>query len=446
MSQTGNKTSLKVLFLQMAREGKPKPSGQRARMLRHYASPNSQGYDQKFSLEIKQLAPSWFQDLRKQKMSRCKKELLRLAHSGAKKPTKKNKNLSNSLWRYISPLSSRYDENFVREIRVVAPSWLEIRPKRFSDKTIQQKKNEILSIAKSGGPRPSKRQSGHGRAIWQFTSDKSKWYDETFATQLKGLAPHWFVYPKAEEKTESKRENQARLLKMAEAGKPRPKRADRDERLLRSYISKKSKTYDEAFAAKIKKIAPSWVVVPYETQRTNLKKRLLDLASNGAKKPAYRDNVLGRRLSDFTDKLGRYYDKEFTIIIKKLAPHWFVSKTQKDKEILLETARSGQPRPVIRRNSIGWRFYLFTNTKSKMFDSKFTNELRSIREDWFVSNVTMKKNELYMLAAKKMSRPSVDTSLGMSLVSYTQVSSKAYDKYFTAEIKKLAPQWFRKKD
>jgi len=62
----------------------------------------------------------------------------------------------------------------------------------------QQKKTDILTLAKSGGKRPSMKED-LGQALNNYTSASSNSFDEEFAVQVRSLRPEWFRVRKAKE-------------------------------------------------------------------------------------------------------------------------------------------------------------------------------------------------------------------------------------------------------
>lgn len=430
----------KQQFIAMAKQGLPKPQGNSIRMFSYYTSKVSKAYDPEFTQIIKELAPHWLEHKKKQETKKFKTVLLKLAYEGKEKP--KEKVLKDALWRYTCPTSKIFDPNFVHELKIIAPDWLIIRstiPRKYS---FEKEKQELLKLAQANAKRPSKAKSQHGKWIWRLTSPKSNNYDPAFAQELQTLVPHWFVFPKREEKIKGKMEKVERLLKMAKDNEPRPKRGTKEERVLRSYCDPKDSAYDPVFLHQLKNLNPSWIPTSHEKLRDHAKKQLLDLAASGAKKPTYRKSSLGKRFSDFTSKYSRFYDAEFTQTIKNVRPDWFVDPIEQTKQLIVQMAQDGEPKPIVKRKTIGWKFHRWTNPRSKWFDRKFHDQLKAIRPDWFLSSAYKKKETLFNLAAQKAPRPK--DSLANCLNSYTQKTSRCYDQFFTKEIKLLAPHWFRK--
>lgn len=430
----------KQQFIHMAKLGLPKPQGNSVRMFYHYASKSSKAYDPQFTQTIQKLAPHWLQHKKKQETKKLKSILLKLAYQGIEKP--KEKMLKNALWRYTCTTSKMFDPNFVRKIKVVAPKWLIVKSTTPRKSSFDQQKQELLKLARKNDKRPSKAKSQYGKWIWRLTSPKSNNYDPDFAQELQTLVPHWFVFPKREEKIKGKKEKVERLLKMAKDNLPKPKRGSKDERVLRSYCDPKDSAYDPAFLHQLKNLNPKWIPKSYQEQRDKIKKQLLDLAAQGAKKPTYQQSSLAKKLSDFTSKYSQFYDAEFTQTIKKLNPDWFIDPIKQTKQLILQMAQEGHPKPIAKKITIGWKFQRWTNPNSKWFDRKLYEQLKSIRPDWFLSSAYKKKEILFQLAAQKMPRPK--DSLANCLNSYTQKTSKCYDQFFTKEIKLMAPHWFKK--
>lgn len=107
-------------LLELAKSGAIKPSYKTklGNALSQYISKSNSSYDQEFAEQIKKIAPSWFINTANLK----KEELLELAKSGATKPSQKTK-LGQALKTYILKSSSSYDQEFVEQIKKIAPSW-----------------------------------------------------------------------------------------------------------------------------------------------------------------------------------------------------------------------------------------------------------------------------------------------------------------------------------
>jgi hypothetical protein len=79
---------------------------------------------------------------------------------------------------------------------------------------------------------------------------------------------------------------------------------------------------DSIFADKMKKLAPSWFVTQSD-KSSDKKKTLLQMAKNGQNKPGWKTN-LGMSLSSYIRTSHGCYDKDFASQIKSIRPDWFV--------------------------------------------------------------------------------------------------------------------------
>ena len=167
-------------LLELASSGgkRPHQKTKQGRALYPYTSPSHGSYDPVFTKQIKELAPIWFENT----ALINKHELLELARSGAKRPSRKTK-LGEALVRYSRSSHPSSDPEFVKQVTELAPSWFK--------NTALINKHELLELAHSGGKKPS-RKTGLGQALYSFTSPSQSSYDPEFVKQLKELAPSWF--------------------------------------------------------------------------------------------------------------------------------------------------------------------------------------------------------------------------------------------------------------
>lgn len=224
--------------------------------------------------------------------SKYKKEkLLEMAVRGEPRPFQKT-TLGSALGIYTNESRGSYCSEFDGQIRKLAPHWF----KKSSD----MNKEKLLEMAKRGEPKPS-RKTKLGNALKTYIV-KSETYDLEFDQHIHKLAPDWFV--------DSSRENKNKLLKIASGGKPRP---DSKKSKLGANLGRYLKK-DPLFAAQIRKLNPSWILVK---KSITLAPELLDLAREGRPRPHYL-SALGKYLNYIIRMRNDLY-----VQTVKLAPHWF---------------------------------------------------------------------------------------------------------------------------
>jgi hypothetical protein len=175
------------------------------------------------------------------------------------------------------------------------------------------------------------------------------------------------------------------------------------------------------------------------------KKQLLEMARSGAPRPNCNKHPLGQVLGYYTNPNSQTYDKEFSEEIRLLRPDWFVNTADKKKQ-LLEMAKNGEPKPERRKHELKNSFYLYTNPKKNTYDHKFTNEIKEIRPDWFVTQSDIannKKKQLLEMAKNGEPKPIPNKHpLGHMIHAYTRVSHESFDPEFANKIKRIRPDWF----
>jgi len=104
-----------------------------------------------------------------------------------------------------------------------------------------------------------------------------------------------------------------------------------------------------------------------------VKSELLALARDGHKRP-HHNSYLGNRLEAYIS-VNRNYDEQFASQIKFIAPHWFPEfRTKKNKLLLLNMARSGQPIPE--KNTTLRKQLNYYMLKGHSHDPVFAAEIR----------------------------------------------------------------------
>jgi chorismate mutase len=179
-----------------------------------------------------------------------------------------------------------------------------------------------------------------------------------------------------------------------------------------------------------------------ETTADINKKLLLKIAKNGKDKPSCKTK-LGRVLYNYTRKSSSSYDPVFDKQIRKLRPDWFVSTANQNKKLLLKIAKNGKDRPHW-KSKLGWALYNYTRKSSSSYDPVFDKQIRKLRPDWFVSTSKQNKKLLLEMAKNGKDKPILRSKLGAALYNYTYKSSSSYDPVFDKQIRKLRPDWFRK--
>ena len=289
-----------------------------------------------------------------------------------------------------------------------------------------EKKQLLLEMARNGEPRPRSQKHYLAGALNSYIGKSNNSYDPEFDKKIRKLAPHWFVSTAAK--------NKKLLLEMARNGKPRPVQTTQLGSALNSYTKG---CCDLVFDKKIRELAPHW----FDTTARN-KEALLEMARSGEPRPNCKKNPLGKRLVRYIGKSSGSYDPAFDKEIRKLAPHWFVDTAAEKKQLLLEMARNGEPRPT--KNPLKSALNNYLCEASGCCDPVFDKKIRKLAPHWFVDTAAENKKLLLEMARNGEPRPnSKNGSLGNCLVRYTNNTS-SYDKEFDKKIRKLAPHWFRK--
>jgi hypothetical protein len=112
----------KLKFLEMARNGEPRPHHKNhplGQSFNSYIKKSHDCYDPEFDKEIRRLAPHWFVDTAAEK----KMKLLEMARNGEPRPHRNKHPLGPSFNGYIGKTKGTYDPDFDQEIRRLAPHW-----------------------------------------------------------------------------------------------------------------------------------------------------------------------------------------------------------------------------------------------------------------------------------------------------------------------------------
>ena len=361
-----------------------------------------------------------------------KQLLLEMAGRGELKP-KIGHHLYSSLLGYTRKKSQVFDPVFANEIKKLAPQWFV----KQSD-IVRNKKETILKMAKDGDAKPKR--GPILSALLLYTREDSNCYDPIFSTKIRSLRPEWFESSSAR--------NKKQILEMAGKGELKLKIGHRLLRAFFRYTSNKYQTFDPAFTKEIKRIRPDWLVRLAEGVDKK-KKTLLDMAKKGEQRPGMK-HPLNSALRSYTSKKSFAYDLVFDHKVRKIAPQWFWSPFEANalkKRLLLEIAKKDEARPSRKDRSnqhpLARALMSFTSIKSHVYDPKFTKEIKTLRPDWFYSEIVKQnKDTLLSMAKSKRKRPSLGIKLSRSLGAYTSKNSISYDPIFAKQIRKLAPHWF----
>ena len=179
-------TIKKQQLIQLAKSKQPRPIKSKHPLgvaLSSYTRTSHKSYDPKFTKQIKSLAPHWFI-----KSSTIKKQqLIQLAKSKQPRPHVKNHPLGHAFNSYISKLNSSYDPVFTQKMKSLTPHWFVSQ----SD-IANQKKQQIIHMARTKQNRPNKSKHPLGRVFSNYTRTNGDCYDPIFTKKIKSIAPHWF--------------------------------------------------------------------------------------------------------------------------------------------------------------------------------------------------------------------------------------------------------------
>ena len=253
------------------------------------------------------------------------------------------------------------------------------------------------------------------------------------------------------------------LLEMARNGDPRPryyidKNNENPQDILlgirrnnasldaaiRKYTTSNSKAFDPTFNKEIRELAPQW----FESSSDINKQKLLEMARNGEKRPAKKAS--GALLYWYTNSNTKTFDPIFNKEIRELAPHWFENSVEINKQKLLDMARNGEKRPTSKKRNtlvpmIGNALCSYLNATHGSFDPIFSKEIRELAPHWFENSADINREKLLEMARNGEPRPKARTTMGGLLVNYNCRTSRSFSADFDKEIRELAPHWFKTK-
>ena len=248
MSKSDITNQNKEKLLEMAKGGEPRPNRKFSlgELFKNYTNLKSKSYDPFFVEKIKEIRPDWI-IYRSNVVDQKKQKLLEMAKNGEPRPNQKTHSLGTVLGFYTTPKSQTYDPVFDKEIRELRSDWFVSR-----SETANQKKQELLQMAKNGEPKPS-RNDPLGSALNTYTkkSKNNMSYDPEFKKEIRELRPDWFI--SRSDITDQKKQQ---LLNMT--GELKPSKKHLLGIALRVYTNPKSGSYDPVFDKEIRELRPDW--------------------------------------------------------------------------------------------------------------------------------------------------------------------------------------------
>lgn len=212
---------------------------------------------------------------------------------------------------------------FITKIHLLRPDWFD----REKFERAAKARREVLELAKSGAPRPSRlskdpheRQLAYALNMHNYDLNTYPWWQEIYA-----IRPDWFD-PDIKNRVA---ENKRRLLEIARSGGKRPSKKSKDPetRRLGSAIevctAKYQQSYDEAFDKEIRTLRPDWFDPDRNTRLADMREKFLQLARSGAPRPKERavdpeERKMGQLLRRVIKKFP-----EFAEEMRRARPEWF---------------------------------------------------------------------------------------------------------------------------
>ena len=287
--------------------------------IRRLCSLSGSHYDEKFTDELRQVAPEWILSLAEntdKRHSLVKGELLELAHR--QQPPRQGTSLRRFLHKFTLATSDLYDEKFTRALSISAPQWLNRKHSRSSEK-----KHRLLKLARSGVERSvlTKNQSVF---LLHRMSSSSHVFDEQFARQMIEAAPDWFnKHPLRRDAFHEERKRD--WLRRAKEQPAEPPLVSGSLNVtLACYLRSTHLRYDKQFSLKIRKLAPLWFDRKSRTLAAMRAEQqsLLSTVRRETPKPlkGTRDYFV---FTMSTLQSSPYFDEQFTRQMIELAPNWF---------------------------------------------------------------------------------------------------------------------------
>lgn len=284
-----------------------------------------------------------------------KETLLKLAQNGQKRPSQSSA-LGQALINYTFESSSSYDDLFTKKIKKIAPHWF---------MTITElNKIRFIKMAKKGMAKPKSGTSDNNNLNYYLKKDAE------FRAIIKKYSPNWIPLTS----NQIRKKCEIEIEKLARSGIPTPPVSTKVGAIISKY-----KRENKKFMAKIKKIRPDWFLTQADKVNEKKKKILELIKIKDSKKPEY--------LYLFTDKHSWSFDPKLNLIVRKARPEWFMSKkiliAYENKKKLIELAKKGAKRPNQKRTKLGSALTTYTSKYSSCYDPKFDKEIRRIAPHWF---------------------------------------------------------------
>ena len=171
---------------------------------------------------------------------------------------------------------------------------------------------------------------------WERRQRKEYWAGTLSSSRILKLTQSGFSFDNKYPERVPSSQRKAVLLEMAEKKLPRPKHTTTEGRMLSSFVTESSNSFDRDFSNRIRQIAPSWF--PFlNTERECLvvsKDKILQIAKSGDEKPSGKSRI-GRKLRSLTFPSSDQYDPEFRKELNLLRPEWFNQEKEERRRVLL---------------------------------------------------------------------------------------------------------------
>lgn len=145
----------------------------------------------------------------------------------------------------------------------------------------------------------------------------------------------------------------------------------------------------------------------------------------------------------YTSPSHAHFDQAFTEEIRSLRPDWFnpKKKLEDSKAEILALAKAGEAKPHY-KTRLGTALHKFLRRSGPTADPEFKRALHKLRPDWFVNQQALrKKQKLLAMARAGVPQPRLGDKMFFAFRSYRTRSSSAYDAEFTLKIRQLRPDW-----
>lgn len=186
---------------------------------------------------------------------------------------------------------------------------------------------------------------------------------------------------------------------------------------------------------------------PREPTPLKNKAMLLEIARNGEPRPTSRRHPLGQCLVTYTSKNNQSYDLHFNEEIRKLRPDWFDSSSAKNKAYILQMIENGEPKPTRLHPVVGVVYSQYISQGSGCFDESLFNQIKT-RTDWLETPTQKNKKAIFEIASKGEPRPKATSRMGRLMHGYTVPNKDRptlFDVQFLVELQNIRPDWFETK-